>query len=43
LDAAERQIDALMKKLVAAQDAKRSLLQNLLTGRIRIPEEAAHA
>ena len=43
LDAAERQIDALTKKLLAAGDVKRSLLQNLLTGKIRIPEGAIHA
>jgi type I restriction enzyme S subunit len=43
LDAAERQIDALTKKLLAAGNVKRSLLQNLLTGKVRIPEGAIHA
>lgn len=43
LDAAERQIDALTKKLLAAGDVKRSLLQNLLTGKVRIPEGAIYA
>lgn len=43
LDAAERQIDALTKKVAAAEDVKRSLLQNLMTGTIRIPEGAIHA
>lgn len=43
LDATERQIDVLTRKLVAAEDVKRSLLQDLLIGRIRIPEGAIHA
>ena len=43
LDAAEKQIDALAKKVVAAEDVKRSLLQNLMTGKIRIPAGAIHA
>lgn len=43
LDSLEKQIDAQAAKVNAAQELKRSLLQNLLTGKIRIPEGAIHA
>jgi len=43
LDAAEKQIDALTKKVISAEDVKRSLLQNLMTGKIRILEKAIDA
>lgn len=43
LDAAELNIAALARKLEALGEIKRSLLQNLLTGKIRIPEGAIHA
>jgi restriction endonuclease S subunit len=38
LDSVERQIDAQAAKVNALSDLKRSLLQNLLTGKVRIPE-----
>lgn len=43
LDTLEKQIDAQTAKVSAALELKRSLLQNLLTGKIRIPEGAIHA
>lgn len=43
LDAVERQIDAQTAKVEVALELKRSLLQSLLTGKIRIPEGAIHA
>jgi type I restriction enzyme S subunit len=43
LNVVERQIDAQAAKVGAALELKRSLLQNLLTGKIRIPEGAIHA
>jgi type I restriction enzyme S subunit len=43
LDTLEKQIDTQTAKVSAAIQLKRSLLQNLLTGKIRIPEEAIHA
>jgi type I restriction enzyme S subunit len=43
LDSTESQIIAQARKVEALMDMKRSLLQNLLTGRIRIPEGAIHA
>jgi len=43
LDTLETQIDAQAAKLSATLELKRSLLQNLLTGKIRIPEGAIHA
>ena len=38
LDGVEEQIITLSAKVTAHQDVKKSLLQNLLTGKIRIPE-----
>lgn len=43
LDTLEKQIDAQTAKLSATLELKQSLLQNLLTGKIRIPEGAIHA
>lgn len=43
LDTLEKQIDAQTAKVSTALELKRSLLQNLLTGKIRIPEGAIHA
>lgn len=43
LDTLEKQIDAQTAKVSAALELKRALLQNLLTGKIRIPEGAIHA
>lgn len=43
LDSIERQIDAQITKVRAAQELKRALLRNLLTGQIRIPEGAINA
>ena len=43
LDSTEEQLDAHNKKVEALMELKRSLLQNLLTGKIRIQEEAIHA
>jgi type I restriction enzyme S subunit len=43
LDSTEEQLNAQNKKVVALMGVKRSLLQNLLTGKIRIPEEAIRA
>lgn len=43
LDTLEKQIDAQTAKVSAVLELKRSLLQNLLTGKIRIPEGAIHA
>lgn len=42
LNRVEGQINALADKVGSLQQVKRSLLQNLLTGRIRIPEGAIH-
>lgn len=42
LHAAEKQETAFEQKVEALQQVKKSLLQNLLTGKIRIPEGAAH-
>src|SRR6185369_7960748 len=38
LDASEASVDACMKKVAALEGIKKSLLQNLLTGKIRVPE-----
>jgi len=35
LDASEASVNACMKKFTALEDVKKSLLQNLLTGKIR--------
>jgi type I restriction enzyme S subunit len=43
LDAGERNLAQVAAKVRALEDLKRSLLQNLLTGRIRIPEGVIHA
>lgn len=43
LDAAERNMAQVAEKARAHEEVKRSLLQNLLTGKIRIPEGAIHA
>lgn len=43
LDSTEEQLNAQNKKVEALMGVKRSLLQNLLTGKIRILEEALHA
>ncbi len=43
LDRTEDQINAQAGKVQALMDVKRALLQNLLTGKIRIPEGATHA
>ena len=43
LDRTEAQLNAQNKKVEALMEVKRSLLQNLLTGKIRIPEGAIHA
>ncbi|MDI6748096.1 MAG: restriction endonuclease subunit S [Rhodocyclaceae bacterium] len=43
LDRTEEQLNAHNKKVEALMEVKRSLLQNLLTGKIRIPEGAIHA
>ncbi len=42
LNGVEAQINALAGKVEALQQVKKSLLQNLLTGKIRIPEGAIH-
>ncbi len=42
LDAAERNVAQAIVKTRAVEEVKHSLLQNLLTGKIRIPEEALH-
>ncbi|MCU0574086.1 MAG: hypothetical protein MUC41_13975 [Syntrophobacteraceae bacterium] len=42
LNAFDANIEANVKKVEALQQVKKSLLQNLLTGRIRIPEGAIH-
>lgn len=43
LDAAEQNVARLAIRAQALEGLKRSLLQNLLTGRIRIPEGAINA
>lgn len=43
MDAAERNVAQVAEKARAHEEVKRSLLQNLLTGKIRIPEGAIHA
>lgn len=43
LDSTEDQISAQARKIEALMDVKRALLQNLLLGKIRIPEGAIHA
>jgi type I restriction enzyme S subunit len=43
LDLLEKQLDCQSANLRAAMQVKRSLLQNLLTGKIRIPKGAIHA
>jgi len=43
LDAAEMSVAELAKKVGALDEVKRSLLRDLLTGRIRVPEGAVHA
>lgn len=43
LDSTEEQLNAQTKKVEALMGVKRSLLQNLLTGKIRIPKGAIHA
>lgn len=43
LDSTEEQLNAQIKKVEALMSVKSSLLQNLLTGKIRIPEGAIHA
>jgi len=43
LDAAARNSAQVAAKVRALEDLKRSLLQNLLTGKIRVPEGAIHA
>jgi len=43
LDAAEQNVARLAIRAQALEEVKRSLLQNLLTGKIRIPEGAIHA
>lgn len=43
LNAAERNVAQILEKGKALEEVKRSLLQNLLTGKIRIPEGAIHA
>jgi type I restriction enzyme S subunit len=42
LEAGESSVAASEQKLVALQQVKKSLLQNLLTGKIRIPEGVIH-
>lgn len=42
LNGVETQINAYSKKITAFQQVKKSLLQNLLTGKIRIPEGAVN-
>ena len=43
LDRTEDQINAQVGRVQALMDVKRALLQNLLTGKIRIPDGAVHA
>jgi type I restriction enzyme, S subunit len=43
LDSTESQLNAQSTKVEALVGLKRSLLQNLLTGKIRIPEGVIHA
>lgn len=43
LDLAEQAVKQMSQKLDAFQEMKRSLLENLLTGRTRVAEEVAHA
>ncbi len=42
LNGVETEINALVAKVEALQQVKKSLLQNLLTGKIRLPEGAIH-
>ena len=42
LDSAELRLNATVAKVEALDHVKRSLMQNLLTGKIRIPEGAVH-
>ena len=42
LDGCEKHTQRSEKKVNALQEVKKSLLQNLLTGKIRIPEGAVH-
>ena len=41
LDSTEEQLNTQNKKVGAFMEVKRSLLQNLITGKIRIPEGAS--
>ena len=41
LDSTEEQLNTQNKKVGAFMEVKRSLLQNLITGKIRIPERAS--
>jgi len=43
LNAIDGKVDAQEQRVQSLAEVKRSLLQNLLTGKIRIPEGAAHA
>lgn len=43
LNAIDRKVDAHARRVQALDEVKRSLLQNLLTGKIRIPKGAIHA
>ena len=43
LNAAEANVAVVQQKVAALEAVKRSLLQNLLTGKIRIPEGIVHA
>lgn len=43
IESATLTCDAAVQKVDALQSVKRALLQNLLTGRVRIPEVAVHA
>lgn len=43
LDAAELNVEKLATRMQALDELKRSLLQNLLTGKIRIPEGPIYA
>jgi hypothetical protein len=42
LDAIEKQQWAIWYKVLTLQDLKKSLLHNLLTGKIRLPEGVIH-
>jgi type I restriction enzyme S subunit len=43
LSAAEQNVERMAARVRAVEDLKRTLLQSLLTGAVRVPEGAIHA